>query len=59
MDLLKNFFVEIQNPPGILMCGTGYKTAYLEGWIFYTDSDTMVWELDDFELLQMPVWGRA
>ena len=62
MQILGTFLVEIYNPPGILVCGSGmgFKSIYQnDGWISYTNPDTMFWELPDIMLLEMPTWGNA
>ena len=62
MQILGTFLVEIYNPPGILVCGSGmgFKSIYQnDGWISYTNPGTMFWELPDIMLLEMPTWGNA
>jgi len=56
------FLVEIMNPPGILLCGSGIgfkSVCENDGWISYTNPATMFWELCDPMFWDMPVVGCA
>jgi hypothetical protein len=60
MQLLGRFLIELQNPPGLLVCGQGLSAINEnDGWISLADPGTIYWVVDDIMLLDMPFFGHA